>query len=32
MHFVYMAAVVAYCENGCLMPVSRVSAGYIGIH
>ena len=32
MHFVYMAAVVAYCEDGCFMPVSRVGAGYIGVH
>jgi hypothetical protein len=32
MHLINMAAVVAYCENGGIVPVLRVGAGHIRVH
>jgi hypothetical protein len=32
MHFINMTAVVAYCEDGGVMPVLRVGAGHVGVH
>jgi hypothetical protein len=31
MHFINTTAIVTYCENGSVMPMLRISAGYVSV-